>query len=65
MKLPEGQYLACDWSNGTVTTFTRETAERYLAVYGRPRAPWRAATAEEIQQHLEEVKRLAALGEQP
>lgn len=60
-RLPEGEWLSTDYSNGETVTFPRSTAERYVALYGAPLIPFRAATAEEIADQQAEDARIEAL----
>lgn len=58
-ELPDGEYLACDWSDGGTSVFPREVAVKYLAIYGRLYC--RPATPEEAEACAREIARLEAL----
>lgn len=51
-------YVACDWSDGSTTTTTREVVLRYVATYPPPFPAWRAATEAEIADRIAERERL-------
>lgn len=60
MIIPEGKWVSRDWSDGTTSTTYRECAVKFVAIYGEPDVPWRAATPTEIKRADKEEARLAA-----
>jgi len=63
--IPDGDWISSDAYNkdGTVVvyTFPRSTAEMFVALYGAPLRPFRAATAQEISARQAEDDRIAKL----